>query len=194
MVNYARRASIVVAAMIVVMLAGGAAQAGPWSATLYAGVSSDRRFSDITSGKVDVRGGMVGLAVDRDLFNLGWDVSVGAEGQLTEYSFGSGFTNIALGLGLRLHHFPWDNTSLAIYTGPSYSLSPPHVPVYHPSSNYRLKRWLNYIGIEFAVALPWDPEHWDGVFRIYHRSGAWGVYSLNIDEGTTVGFGIRARF
>lgn len=194
MVNFARRASIVVVALIVVVLADGIAHAGPWSATLYAGISSDRRFSDITSGKVNVRGGMVGLAVDRDLFNLGWDVSVAAEGQLTEYSYGSGFTNFALGLGLRFHKFPWDNTSLGIYTGPSYSLSPPHIPVYYYASNYRMKRWLNYIGLEFAVAVPWDPDHWDVVFRTYHRSGAWGVYSINIDEGTTIGLGIRARF
>ena len=137
---------------------------------------------------------MAGLAVDRDLFDLGWDVAMGAEAQLTEFSFGSGFTTMALGLGVRFHRFPWDNTSLAIYTGPSYALSPPHIPVYHPSSNYRLKRWLNYISIEFAVALPWDPKHWDGVFRVYHRSGAWGAYSLNIDEGTTIGFGIRVKF
>ncbi|MDE2014491.1 MAG: hypothetical protein KGJ75_16335 [Alphaproteobacteria bacterium] len=32
------------------------------------------------------------------------------------------------------------------------------------------------------------------VLRLYHRSGAWGVYSINADEGTMVGVGLRARF
>lgn len=192
----ARIQGLLIAGVLLAVTVGraGCAWAGPWSVTLYAGPSFDRRFSDLIDGHFHLRGGMVGLAVDRDLFNLGWDISLGAEAQATEYSFGSGFTTAALGLGLRFHRFPWKDTSLAIYTGPSYSLSPPHIPIYYGSSNYRMRRFLNYLSIEFAVASPWDPRHWDGVFRIYHRSGAWGLYSNNIDEGTTFALGVRARF
>ncbi len=57
-----------------------------------------------------------------------------------------------------------------------------------------MKRFLNYIAIEYAVPLPYDSRHWDMVMHIYHRSGAWGVYSINVDEGSTIGLGLRAKF
>jgi hypothetical protein len=57
-----------------------------------------------------------------------------------------------------------------------------------------MKRFLNYVGIELAVPIPYHERHWDAVVRIYHRSGAWGVYSLNVDEGSMIGLGIRAKF
>jgi len=32
------------------------------------------------------------------------------------------------------------------------------------------------------------------VLRLYHRSGAWGLYARNVDQGTMVGAGLRYRF
>lgn len=165
-----------------------------WSATLYGGIASNSRASDIVSGQGRIDGGLVGFVVDKDLLNLGWDIHLGAEAQVTQYFAGDAYSVGSLGLGLRFDRFPWNNTSLAIYSGPSYALDPPRVPDYKYGPSYRMRKFLNYIGIEFAVAIPHHEQHWDVVARIYHRSGVWGVYSINVDEGSVIGVGIRARF
>ena len=162
-----------------------------WSATLYGGPYTTNITSDIfTHGAFNVRGGMVGLAVERRLFNLGWDISFGAEAQITHYFGDDNYSTGAFGIGFRFDRFPWDNTSFAIYSGPSYSPSPPLIGRYL----HREVKLLNYIGLEFAVAIPHHERHWDAVPRVYHRSGVWGVYSDNVDEGSMIGVGIRARF
>lgn len=192
------RFSLVPCALAAVLTSSVAARAGDgttgWSASLYAGPASYSRISDIFSGQGRLNGGMVGLAVDKVLVHLTDDLSIGAEAQLTEYAFGQTYTTGALGLGLRFDHFIWSDASLAIYSGPSYAPDPPKVPDYNYGPSYRMVKFLNYIGLEFAVALPGDARHWDVVTRIYHRSGAWGVYSNNVDEGTMIGFGLRAKF
>lgn len=165
-----------------------------WSATLYGGPVSYDRVSDIFSGRGRLNGAMFGLAIDKDLIDLGWDVSFGAEAQVTEYAFDQSYPTAAFGIGFRLHHFPWDSTSLAVYSGPSYALDQPHIPDYTYGPSYKFKKFLNYTGVEFAWAIPGHARHWDAVMRIYHRSGAWGVYTNNVDEGSMFGFGLRARF
>lgn len=192
-----RRHKLVAAAALIGVLSASPAWAGDgetgWSATLYAGPSASNRFSDIVDGRFRVTGAMVGLAVDRDLFNLGWDTSVAAEGQLTQYMFKNVYTTGALGIGLRFHNFPWSGASLGIYSGPSYTPNPPLEP--RPGNpGYHMKQFLNYISIELAAPIPGHEQHWDAVMRIYHRSGAWGVYSINVDEGSMIGVGLRAKF
>ena len=165
-----------------------------WSATIYGGPASYSRVSDIFQGDGRINGGMVGFAVDKDLIHLSRDVVIGAEGQLTGYVFDHYYGTAAVGIGLRFDRFPWDNTSLAVYSGPSYALNPPKLIRNKYGKSFEMKKFLNYTGVEFAVAVPHHEQHWDMVLRIYHRSGAWGVYSNNVDEGSMIGVGIRARF
>jgi len=181
-------------ALATAVFAVGPSRAGPWSATIYGGPSSNSRASDIVDGKGRLSGGMIGLAVDRDIFRLGWGITFGAEVQVTHYLFGKDYTTGALGIGFRFHDILWGHNSLAIYSGPSYALNPPRVPDYFYGPSYRMQKFLNFIGVEFAVPIPWDPQHWDAVLRLYHRSGAWGVYSINVDEGSMIGIGLRAKF
>jgi hypothetical protein len=77
-----------------------------WAASLYAGPAVTNRFSDTIEGKFRVTGAMKGFAVDRDIVNLGWDTSLAAEAQLTRYIFKDSYTTVAIGIGLRFHHFP----------------------------------------------------------------------------------------
>lgn len=175
------------------LLLSPAAQAGnsPWSATLYAGPSSTAFVTQILDGKFDVNGGMVGLAIDRGLFKLGSGISIGAEMQVTSFFGKYAYQTGAFGIGLRFDEFPWSDslpTSMAIYTGPSYAPNAPLIldPKPHPDPKF-----LNFVGIEVAVAMN---RNWDAAFRIYHRSGAWGVYSNTADTGSMIGFGLRRRF
>ena len=190
----AQLSCLVAVALAATMLFCGPAQAGSWSATIYGGPASNSRASDIVDGRGRFSGGMIGLAIDRDIFNLGWGVSFGAELQVTHYLFGNNYTTGALGIGFRFHDILWGHNSLAIYSGPSYALDPPHVPDNFYGPSYKMRKFLNFIGVEFAVPVPWDPRHWDAVLRLYHRSGAWGLYSINVDEGSMVGIGLRAKF
>lgn len=164
-----------------------------WSATLYGGPATQRIFTQIVGdGKFDVNDGMIGLAVDKRLIRLGWGISIAGEGQVTQFFGTHAYDTFALGVGLRLDSTLWNlPTSLAIYSGPSYAIDPP-IELYVKSRKQH--PFLNYIGIEIAVAIPHHERHWDAVLRIYHRSGAWGVYSINADEGSMIGIGIRAKF
>lgn len=169
---------------------------GPWSATLYAGPGTDHNFTQIL-GKPIIADGhnygsgftvnnvMLGLAVDRRLVRLGWGFSFAAEGQLTAYSFGHPYGTGALGLGLQFNDLP--GATISAFTGPSLAVNPPGPPRFHG------KALLNYIGLEFAIRIPHSPG-WDIVTRVYHRSGVWGIYSLDLDESTMVGVGLRKRF
>jgi hypothetical protein len=176
--------------------AGGADAMGnePWSLSIYGGPWSQRVFTDIVGrGDFAVSGGMIGVAADARLFQLGGGFSLAAEGQFTQTLTGHSFETFGIGLGVRFDQFPWRRwlpTSIAVFTGPSYAVNPP-IEYYDPSRPQH--PWLNYVGIELAVGLP-GTRHWDGVIRFYHRSGVWGLYSINADEGSTVGIGLRYRW
>jgi hypothetical protein len=141
-------------------------------------------------------GTMVGLAVDRQLVDLGWDISLAGEGQVTQYFFGHPNTTFALGLGLQLNDiFGLNRTSFSGYLGPSYATDPPYTSIGYGGKIWRASRvnFLNFVSIEFAAGIPNHP-HWDGVLRIYHRSGLMGVYTDSDDDGMAIGLGIRAHF
>jgi hypothetical protein len=157
---------------------------GPWSAALYAGPSTNSFFSRTFQGHFRINGAMVGLAGDARLFHLGKHFSFEGEAQVTQFGGQHAYTTGALGIGLRYTCFPW---SLALSTGPSYALNPPRQQFFHG------KALLNYVGAEFAYAIP-HSAGWDMALRFYHRSGAWGLYSEDADEGSMIGIGIRKRF
>jgi hypothetical protein len=182
------RLRLVAIAAALVMSGNGARAEDLWSATLYAGPATNTISSEIIAGHLHVDGMMIGVAVDRKLVDLGSGFSLGAEVQLTQYLGDHAYNTGALGVGVRFDRFPWRApTVLSLYTGPSYATDPPLVPMGHR------KALLNYVGVEFAVALP-HATGWDAALRLYHRSGEWGLYSNDIDEGTMVGVGLRYQF
>lgn len=169
--------------------AAGAQTKSPWSATLYAGVSTNRNITDVLDSGFAVHNAMAGFSLNRRLVNLGGGFSLAAEGQITQYTFGHNYETAALGLGMEFNRFPWRwPTAFSMYTGPSYAINPVTT-----ARHFKGKALLNYLGMELAVAIP-KARGWDGVIRIYHRSGMWGVYSLNYDESSMIGIGLRKRF
>lgn len=157
---------------------------GPWSLTIYAGPSTNSFFSHIFQGHFRVNGGMAGAAGDVRLWALGNGFSFAAEGQLTQFAGQHSYTTAALGVGMRYDHYPW---SIGLYTGPSYATDPPREQYFHG------KALLNYVSAEVAYGIP-RAQGWDVALRLYHRSGAWGFYSPDADEGSMIGIGIRKRF
>ena len=194
-----RQAAARLFAPFVLMLALGPADiahaaTNPWSLTLYGGPVTDTIFTQVVAGKFKLFGGMIGVAANRRLAYLGWGWNLAGEAQLQVFSFGNDYAAVALGVGVEYHQFPWDRylpTSFSFYIGPSYSMDP---PLAYPRAQWgSRKALLNYVALELAFALP-QSRHWDTAFRIYHRSGAWGLFTLDADEATVVGAGIRYRF
>lgn len=165
-----------------------------WSASLYAGPSTNYIFTEVVAGRFHWADTMVGFAVDKRLAYLGWGWSLKGEVQLTQHFMGHTYNTAALGLGLEFNHFPWYQTlptSFAVYTGPSYTTNPPQQ---YPASEWGSKKGLlNYVSVEFSVEIPHAPG-WDFELRTFHRSGAWGIYTLDPDESTMIGIGLRRRF
>ncbi|HUO90122.1 MAG TPA: hypothetical protein VMU08_13165 [Rhizomicrobium sp.] len=180
-------------ALLCLVLGAGRAEAGPWSITLYGGPATHTIFTDFLAGRYTWDSGMIALAADRRIAHVGWGIDLVAEGQIQQFAFGHGYTSLALGIGGEFHGFPWKDrvpTTVSIFAGPTYSFGPPQI---YPSDEFgSRKSLLNYVSLEVAVGLP-QTRHWDVVFRIYHRSGMWGIYTLDPDEVTVIGGGIRLR-
>ena len=190
-------------ALFVVFLSGDNAAASVWSLTLYGGPATYTIFTETIDGKARFSSGMVAIALDRRLAYLGWGWNLVGEAQFQQFAArdskdfieGSGnYSAISLGIGVEYHHFPWERslpTAVSVFVGPSYSFNPPLA--YARAAWGSRKALLNYVGIEFAFAIP--PRHdLDAVFRIYHRSGVWGIYTNDAQEASAIGVGLRYRF
>ena len=163
-----------------------AAAQDEWSFSLYGGPTTDTITTQIATGHLHIIGGMAGLAANHRLADLGSGFSLMLEGQATQYFTHDTYPTVALGVGVSYDRFPWSTpTTLAVYLGPSYAFDPPPV-------GGRPHPWLNYVSAEYAMQIP-HTDNLDWVLRLYHRSGAWGLYARNVDQGTMVGVGLRLR-
>lgn len=96
-------------------------------------------------------------------------------------------------LTFRWANLPWNeyvNTSFAIGEGISYDSS---VPSLESKSSKDTKRLLNYLMLEATLASPCYPRL-QLVFRIHHRSGAFGLYRAGNTGSNAVGLGLRYLF
>jgi len=176
------------------------ADSGGWTATLYGGPATTNSSSQIfLHGDFRATGGTVGIAVDHEIVALGDGFALDGEGQLTRYISSQPYSTASLGLGLRFSDFRWSDrvpTSVALFTGPSYADDPPLISTgsdHGQPTNFRREKYLNYVGAELAVSIS-KSQDWSEVLCFYHRSGAFGLFAANADEGSTIGIGIRHRF
>lgn len=186
---------MVLAILCTAIQAGYSQSADPWSATLYYGPSTTKWVGAVLQTGLGANGTMTGLAVDRHLLDLGDDISLGAEAQLTEY-FPSPNTTVAAGLGIRFGDiFGLKGVDFSFYSGPSYASDPPATSVGYRGIVYPAwqDKFLNYVSMQLAVPLSATGK-WDGVLQVYHRSGAFGLYSNSDDDGLAVGIGMRKNF
>jgi len=160
--------------------------------TAYAGPSTNGFFTEIIHGKSHVNGAMAGLAADRTLLDLGSGFAVLGEFQATHYFFNHPTTtvNAGFGLGYRTDIRPREPMTVEFYVGPSFAIDPlPPVPGNAPGRH----KWLNFMSTAVSVGIP-DAPGWSVVVRSYHRSGMYGVYVKNVDEGSMLGLGLRYKF
>jgi len=158
------------------------------SLTLYGGPATHQFVSQIIQGNFDVDGMMLGLTYDRWLSDLGAGFTLEAEVQVAHFFGNPSSSAVAGGLGVRYDTSHWTRqaSSFAFYTGPSYADD----PVRNPGHS---ERFLEYVAVEFALENI-NQSQWDGVIRVFHRSGAFGLYGNDADTGSMLGIGIRRRF
>ena len=183
------------AAAIVALFLGGQS-ASAYSATyttLYGGPFTRDFGTDVLfHGDFRTSGAMLGLAIDHTLLDLGSGFALLGEFQTTRYLVARPVTEFSAGLGVGYRMNAPGNLPVTIefYMGPSYALDPftalsGAVPSRH--------KWLNYFSNAITFGIPHAPG-WSLALRTFHRSGMYGVYARNLDEGSTVGAGIRYRF
>jgi len=93
----------------------------------------------------------------------------------------------------RWEHFPWNRyitTTFGIGWGLSWVSK---VPFRETVGSTKTRKLLDYLMFEFTVASPKYPQL-QLVYRIHHRSGAFGLFSAGNSGSTAVGLGIRYLF
>src|SRR3974390_1706103 len=72
-----------------------------WSADLYLGPATSKFFGAVvTSGDYHANSVMAGIALDRRLLEMGHQISIGGEGQITQWFVGHEYTAFSVGVGL----------------------------------------------------------------------------------------------
>jgi len=165
------------------------AESAQQSVALYGGPATRRYVSQILfHGQFDLDGAMLGLAYDRRLAYLGAGFALEVDLEAAHFFMKRSYSSMAAGLGIRYDTSRWIGkpSSFAVYTGPSYADDPVPGDGYHG-------RFLEYVAVEFALAIG-NNSPWDGVIRMYHRSGTFGLYGSDPDSGSMLGIGLRRRF
>lgn len=134
---------------------------------------------------------LVGLAASHDIGRFDHRLSFEIEGQVVRHFGDQDHWEFNLPIVGRWKAFSWDevvDTSLAFGIGPSYASEIPEVEVINGGDS---QRWLVYWMAEIEVGPP--DRGWSTIFRIHHRSGAFGVVA---DEGgsNALVIGFRQRF
>ncbi len=148
-----------------------------WFVSAYGGPFADETLIDIFTFQAtysDDNYVIVG-ALARELYQYKQWVSFELEGQI-----GRHFDNKAdnwefVGLVMtRWHQFPWDkyiDTSFAFGSGLSYFNEASQIELEEDEDAQKL---LGYLTFELTLGLPQYPR-WSLIFRIHHRSGAYGL-------------------
>ncbi len=96
----------------------------------------------------------------------------------------------------RWDRFPWRDylyTTVAIGEGISYVSDVPIVEERTADSSGKTGQLINYLMLEATAALP-QYKNLSLVFRIHHRSGAFGLYGAGNSGSNVIGLGIRYYF
>jgi hypothetical protein len=188
-------------ALVVIMLVffpklALADDASPRRVSMYGGVATRNDTSQVfLHGHFHPDGSQIGLSLDRDLVDLGSGFSLVGDFGVTHFVAKSDESSVDFGIGARYDfHLLGIPVAFSGFTGPSWADDPPAIAtgVFHGVPiNFKRNEWLNYVGAEVAVGLT---SHLDAVSRYYHRSGAFGLFEPNADEGSTLGFGLLYKF
>ncbi|MGB5748072.1 MAG: hypothetical protein WBM69_13885 [Desulfobacterales bacterium] len=174
----------------------GKAMAGEdFAVTVYGGRMTDGDFGDSLTGKADFIDAYVVVGALSWTFARYFEdaLSLEIEGQVGKWWGDQHNLEFNLPVAIRWSKFPWNHyvsTSLAYGLGPSYATKEPAAEI---DEHDTTKKFLVYWFGEIAFGPP--DSNWAGVFRIHHRSGAFGLITDRGDGGSnTLAAGLKYRF
>jgi len=150
-----------------------------WGAFLPTKFASDYYFFAVAAGK------KIGSWRDYLDFEVEGQ-AVKHFGKQTHYEFNAAFV-------VRWLKFPWDkylDTSFAIGEGLSLATEIPELEL---ELHGKAAKFLNYLLVELAFEVP-GTKNWSMIFRIHHRSGAFGLFQDIYGASNALGVGIRYDF
>ena len=166
-----------------------------FAVTVYGGRMTDGDFGDALTGQADFIDAYVVVGALSWTFARYFEdaLSFELEGQVGKWWGDQHNVEFNLPLAIRWSKFPWNHyvsTSLAYGLGPSYASKEPAAEIdEHDSTKQFLVYWFG----EIAFGPP--DSNWAGVFRIHHRSGAFGLIADRGEGGSnTLAVGLKYRF
>ena len=169
--------------------------ADDFAVTVYGGRMTDGDFGDALTGQADFIDAYVVVGALSWTFARYFEdaLSFELEGQVGKWWGDQHNLEFNLPLAIRWSKFPWNHyvsTSLAYGLGPSYATKEPAAEIDEHDST---KKFLVYWFGEIAFGPP--DSNWAGVFRIHHRSGAFGLIADRGEGGSnTLAVGLKFRF
>ena len=190
------RCCILVAIVVIIFTTGfiGPAVADDdFAVTVYGGRMTDDVFEDTFLGKADFVDAYVVVGALSWTFARYFEdaLSFELEGQIGKWFGDQKNLEFNLPVVIRWSKFPWDHyvsTSLAYGLGPSYATREPAAEIdNHDDTSKFMVYWFG----ELAFGPP--ESDWAGVFRLHHRSGAFG-YVADDGGSNTLAVGLKYRF
>ena len=188
-----------VAAVLIVVgmtvFPGKAMASDDFAATVYGGRMTDGVFEDTLTGQADFIDAYVMVGALSWTFSRSFEdaLSFELEGQIGKWFGDQDNFEFNFPVVIRWSKFPWNNyvsTSLAYGLGPSYATEKPAAETELEGST---RKFLVYWFAEIAFGPP--HSNWAGVFRIHHRSGAFGLIADRHEGGSnTLAIGLKYRF
>ena len=161
--------------------------------SIFGGWMTDNNWEEaITPWNLEFRDTtLVGIAGSRRMWRYDDDISFEIEGQIVRHFGDQDHWELNLPIIVRWETFPWNDlidTSVAFGLGPSYASQVPKDEIAKDGDS---QRWLVYWVLELAMGLP--ETVWGGIFRLHHRSGAFGIVA---DKGgsNVLAVGLRRQF
>jgi hypothetical protein len=122
-----------------------------------------------------------------------------AEGQLTKHLENWNLFSISGAIVVRWIKTPWSSilpgSSFAFGNGLSQATGIPKIEEIHLS---RTSQLLYHFFLEFSLPFHWDESSglsdWEALFRIHHRSGAFGLFNEVVGGSDFLCLGVRYRF
>ena len=173
---------LIIAVMIV--FTGKTMAAGDFATTVYGGRMTDDNFEEALSGQADFVDAYVVVGALSWTFTRFFEnaLSFELEGQIGKWFGDQHNLEFNLPMVMRWSKFPWNNhvsTSLAYGLGPSYASKEPAAEI---DRNDSTQKFLAYWFAEITFGPP--GSNWAGVFRLHHRSGAFGLIADRHEGGS----------
>jgi hypothetical protein len=187
---------------LVILLSALAARAAaddkPYAITAYGGWAMDNKFGQMpwpgNWQRYEEDASLAGVGVSRQVGQvLHGKIGLEIEGQvMRHWGKQNLWESVVAGLA-RWKDLPWDKTidsSIAVGTGLSHFSK---ISTIEQIRNSEQARTLGYVALEVTAAPP-QTRQWEGVFRIHHRSGGFGLVNGVKGGSNYLVLGIRKQF